>query len=79
MTPTSHVRFICICVTILASLCAVIGGFLLWKGYSGGEVLVSQIGTAIGGLLGVLSQNRQQAGVSNPDSVQTTVTETKTP
>lgn len=58
--PTNHVRFIVGCVTILASLSCIGGSWLLWKGFSGGELLCSQVGTAIGGLLGMLSQRQQQ-------------------
>lgn len=53
-----HVRHVINCVTVLAALCILVGGFLLWKGYSGGDVLVNGATTAIGGLLGVLSINR---------------------
>lgn len=57
MTPVpNNVRYVCTCVTVLALACAIIGGWLLWKGFAGGEVLVAQIGTAIGGLLGVIAQ-----------------------
>ncbi len=55
-----HVRFIVGAVTILASLSAMIGGWLLWKGFAGGELLCSQVGVAIGGLLTMLSQRPQQ-------------------
>lgn len=58
--PISHVKFIVGCVTILALFCASVGGFLLWKGYAGGELLCAQVGTAIGGLLTMLSQKPQQ-------------------
>jgi hypothetical protein len=56
---TNHVRYIVTCVAILAALCIVAGAFLLWKGYSGGDVLISSASTAIGGLLGVLSMTNR--------------------
>lgn len=57
----SHVRFIVGAVTILAAISALSGSFLLWKGFAGGELLCSQVGVAIGGLLTMLSQRPQQA------------------
>lgn len=57
--PTANpTKLICICVTIIAIISALTGAFLLWKGYAGGELLASQSGIAIGGLLGIVSQNR---------------------
>lgn len=58
----SHVRFIVGAVTILAVICVLCGSWLLWKGFAGGELLVAQVGTAIGGLLTMLSQSRSQQG-----------------
>lgn len=55
----SHVRFIVAAITILAMTCAILGAFLMWKGYAGGELLAAQVSTAIGGLLTMLSQRPQ--------------------
>jgi hypothetical protein len=57
--PISHVRFIVGCVTVLALFSAGAGAWLLWKGFAGGELLCSQVGVAIGGLLAMLSQRPQ--------------------
>lgn len=56
--PANHVRFVIGCITALAMVSALCGGFLLWKGYAGGGELVMTVNTAIAGMIGFLS-NRQ--------------------
>ena len=52
--PPSHTKIVVLCVTFLASLAAVTGAFLLWKGFAGGGELVITLNTAISGLIGFL-------------------------
>ncbi len=55
MTPSNHVRFVIGCITALAMISALCGGFLLWKGFNGGGELVMTVNTAIAGMIGFLS------------------------
>lgn len=57
------------CVTLLGLVFAGIGGFLLWKGYQSGELFVGGATTGLGGLLGIISNPRQQ---QQPDVTLTT-------
>lgn len=58
--PSDNIRLAIICIASLSALFAVLGAFLLWKGYSGGDVLVSTAGTSVGGLVGMLSMRQRQ-------------------
>lgn len=63
-----HTPLIVICITILATTCAVEGGWLLWKGFAGGGELVMTVNTAIAGLVGFLARNSIPITVKPPDS-----------
>ena len=57
MTPSpqkNYTPLIVICVTFLASEAALIGGWLLWRGFAGGGEMIITLNTAIAGLLGYL-------------------------
>ncbi len=43
-----------VCVTMLGTEAAIMGGFLLWKGFTGGSELVLALNSAISGLIGFL-------------------------
>lgn len=60
MNPTNHVRFIIGCITLLATLSALAGAWLLWKGFAGGGELVMTVNTAIAGMIGFLSNRQPQ-------------------
>lgn len=72
--PQDHTRFIVGCVTVLASLAALEGGWLLWKGFAGGGELVITLNTAISGLVGFLGGRR-----SSTPAPDTTTTATSSP
>lgn len=55
MTPQNHVRFVIGCITMLAMVSALCGGFLLWKGFAGGGELVMTVNSAVAGMIGFLS------------------------
>jgi hypothetical protein len=59
MNPTSETKFIVGCITLISLVCAVIGGFLLLKGFQSGELLVGIAGSGGGGLVGMLSMQRR--------------------
>lgn len=54
------VRQAVLCVTFLGLIFAVIGGYLLLKGFQSGELFVGGATTGLGGLLGIISSPRQQ-------------------
>lgn len=64
--PACIIRLAIVSITVLASLCAVLGCFLCWKGYSGGDVLIGVSGTAVGGLVGMISMRNASAGNGEP-------------
>lgn len=53
--PACNIRLAILCITSIAVCSVLVGGFLLWKGYGGGDVLVGIAGTAVGGLVGMIS------------------------
>ena len=55
MPPTTHVRFIIGCITLLAVISALAGAWLLWKGFAGGGELVMTVNSAVAGMIGFLS------------------------
>lgn len=83
MNGVSHTRFIIGSITFLSFVAMVLGFWLLLKGYQSGELLVTNGGVGgISGLIGFLggkSMPEHKPGVANPDLVQTTTVETKSP
>lgn len=63
----SHTRLVVLAVTFLASQAAIMGGFLLWKGFAGGGELVVTLNTAISGLIGFLGGRAAAAPPAVPD------------
>lgn len=77
MNPPSCIIQLAIkCITFIAFAAILVGGFLLWKGYSGGDVLVGIAGTAVGGLVGMISM--RNAPLPPPDNTTQTVTTSTT-
>jgi len=68
--PPNHVRFIIGCITTLALVATLCGGWLLWKGFAGGGELVMVVNTAIAGMIGFLS-NRQPSPTTTTTSTAT--------
>jgi len=60
----NHTPLVVVCVTLLGTQAAIMGGFLLWKGFTGGSELVLALNSAITGLIGFLG-GRATAG-ANP-------------
>lgn len=79
------VKFIIGCITALAMVSALCGGFLLWKGYAGGGELVMTVNTAIAGMIGFLSNRPAPrpgdpptpVNITNPPSDPVPTTETR--
>ena len=65
----THTALVVVCVTILATIASVIGGWLLWKGFSGGGEMIITLNTAISGLIGFLG-GRVTNTPSTPSSEQ---------
>lgn len=59
--PKNHTPLVVVCVTLLGTQAAIMGGFLLWKGFTGGSELVLALNSAITGLIGFLG-GRATAG-----------------
>jgi hypothetical protein len=77
MSPQNHVRFIIGCIAWLATISALAGAWLLWKGFAGGGELVMTVNTAIAGMIGFLS-NRQPPPPPGPNDPPAPVTVTNT-
>jgi hypothetical protein len=60
--PRSYIPLVVVCVTCLASLSAIIGGWLLWKGFAGGGEMIITLNTAISGLIGFLGGRSSTSG-----------------
>lgn len=77
--PSCIIRLAIQCITFIATASILVGGFLLWKGYGGGDVLIGIAGTAVGGLVGMISM-RQAPPPPPPDTTATqTITTVTTP
>lgn len=58
--PHDNIRLAIYCIAILGGLSSCLGAFLLWKGYSGGDVMVNIASTSVAGLVGMLSMRQRQ-------------------
>ena len=69
--PACNVRLAILCISALAGLCAILGAFLCWKGYTGGDVLINVATGAVGGLVGMIST--RNSPLPPPDGTTATV------
>lgn len=67
-TQPNHTRFVIGCITLLAMTSALCGGWLLWKGFAGGGELIMTVNSAVAGMIGFLSNQRQPTGNAAPES-----------
>jgi hypothetical protein len=76
-----HTRFIVICITLLSGMAIGAGTYLLVSGYQSGELLAQMASSGLAGLVGFLGGKMatDKPAVSNPTTVETLVTETKSP
>lgn len=84
MNPPNHTRFIVGSITLLSAAAIGCGTYLLLKGYQSGELLAQMASSGLSGLIGFLggkmaSNAEHNARVTDPTTVQTTVTESKPP
>lgn len=54
MNPADHTKYIITCVSFLSFTALTLGGFLEYKGFAGGAVLIGAGGNGLTGLIGYL-------------------------